>query len=431
MSEHVYINKIEEHSGKEVVLKGWLYNKTHKGKLYFLALRDGTGIIQAVAYKGDVDEESFANCEKLTQESSLIVTGKVTEDKRAPSGFELQVSKVEIISIAQDYPITPKEHGDAFLMDNRHLWLRSARQYAILKIRHEIIRSSREFFDDRDFVLVDTPIFTPNACEGTTTLFETDYFGRPAYLAQSGQLYAEAGAMSFGKVYTCSPAFRAEKSKTRRHLTEFWLIEPEVAFYDLDDDMRLAEDHISYVVEKVIERRLPELETLERDVDILKKCKPPFPRVHYDDAVKMLNELGIEFEWGGDFGAPDETALTQKFETPFFVTHFPAQIKAFYMKRDPERPELALACDMLAPEGYGEIIGGSQREDDLDVLIERIKEENLPMEEFKWYLDLRRYGSVPHSGYGVGVERLLAWICKLPHVRETIPFARMLHRLNP
>lgn len=426
-----YINKVSEHVDSEVELRGWLYNKRHKGKLYFLMVRDGTGTIQAVVFKGDVDEDTFDNCEKLTQESSFKIWGKIIADDRAPGGYEMQVKKVEIISIAEKYPISPKEHGSTFLMDNRHLWLRSSRQHAILKVRHEIIRASREFFDNRDFVLIDTPIFTPAACEGTTTLFETDYFGTKAYLAQSGQLYAEAAAMSFNKVYTCSPAFRAEKSKTRRHLIEFWLIEPEVAFYDLEDDMKLAEDHITYVVERVLENKAEELKVIERDTAPLENVKTPFRRIHYDESVKMLNDMGIDFKWGGDFGAPDETALTEKFDRPFFVTHFPAEIKAFYMKRDPERPELALAFDMLAPEGYGEIIGGSQREDSLDALLERIKEHNLPQESFEWYLDLRRYGTVPHAGYGLGIERLVAWICKLPHVRETIPFGRMLHRLTP
>ncbi|MFC1561386.1 asparagine--tRNA ligase [candidate division KSB1 bacterium] len=429
--EWVYINRVSEHVDKEVELRGWLYNKRHKGKLFFLLIRDGTGIIQAVVFKGDVDEQTFVECDMLTQESSLKIRGTIHADERAPGGYELQVTGMEIISIAEEYPITPKEHGSSFLMDHRHLWLRSSRQFAILRIRHEIIRACRDFFDNRDFVLIDTPIFTPAACEGTTTLFETDYFGTPAYLAQSGQLYAEAGAMAFGKVYTCSPAFRAEKSKTRRHLTEFWLVEPEVAFYDLEDNLKLAEDHVTYVVQRILETRKEELEAIERDTAPLERVVPPFERIRYDDAVDILHEMGMKFEWGSDFGSPDETALAEKFDKPFFVTHFPSEIKAFYMKRDPDRPELALACDLLAPEGYGEIIGGSQREDDLDELLKRIEEHKLPKEAFEWFLDLRRYGTVPHSGYGLGIERLLAWICKLPHVRETIPFARMLHRLNP
>ena len=427
----VYINKVSGYIGQEIEIKGWLYNKRHSGKLWFLLVRDGTGIIQCVVSKADVTEETFENCERLTQESSLTISGIVREDKRAPGGYELLVTKVEIIHIAQEYPITPKEHRETFLMDHRHLWLRSSRQHAILRVRHQLIKACREFFDSRDFVLLDTPIFTPNACEGTTTLFETEYFGRKAYLTQSGQLYAEAGAMAFGKVYTFSPAFRAEKSKTRRHLTEFWLVEPEVAFYDLEDDMRLIEDHVSFCVQWVLEKCKEELKAIERDTSVREKVTPPFPRIHYDEAVRMLKEMNMPFEWGGDFGAPDETALAEKFEKPFFITHFPAAIKAFYMKRDPQRPECALACDLLAPEGYGEIVGGSQREDDLNVLLERIREHNLPLQPFEWYLDLRRYGTVPHSGYGLGIERFLAWICKLPHVRETIPFARMIYRLEP
>jgi len=429
--EWVYIENVSDHAGKEVELRGWLYHKTHKGKLYFLIIRDGTGMLQSVVFKGNVSEKTYNDCETLTQESSLKVRGTIREDKRAPGGYEMDVSEIEVIQVAEEYPITPKEHGETFLMDNRHLWLRSKRQHAILRIRHEIIKACRDFFDNRGFVLVDTPIFTPNACEGTTTLFETDYFGRKAYLTQSGQLYAEAGAMAFSKVYTCSPAFRAEKSKTRRHLTELWLVEPEVAFYDLEDNMRLAEDHIAYVVQRVLENRSEELKAIERDTAPLENCVTPFPRVHYDDAVKLLHKLGNDFEWGGDFGAPDETVMANTFDKPFFITHFPAAIKAFYMKRDPERPELALACDLLAPEGYGEIIGGSQREDDLNLLLERIEEHNLPQEAFEWFLDLRRYGTVPHSGYGLGIERLVAWICKLPHIRETIPFARMIHRVEP
>ena len=429
--EWVYINKVSDFVGSEVEVRGWLYNKRHSGKLWFLQVRDGTGIIQAVVFKGDVDENTFEQCDLATQESSLTITGVISEDKRAPGGYEMQVKAVELIQRAEDYPITPKEHGTSFLMDHRHLWLRSSRQNAILKIRHEIIRASREFFDNRDFVLIDTPIFTPSACEGTTTLFETDYFGSKAYLAQSGQLYSEAAIASFGKVYTCSPAFRAEKSKTRRHLTEFWLVEPEMAFYDLDDNMKLAEEHVTYLVERVLENRKEELKIIERDTAMLENISAPFPRISYDDAVQILNDEGVEFEWGGDFGGTDETIISEKFNQPVFVHRYPAAIKAFYMKRDSEREELALGCDLLAPEGYGEVIGGGQREDNLDILLSRIKEHNLPQEAFEWYLDLRKYGSVPHSGYGLGIERTLAWICKLKHVRETIPFPRMLHRLNP
>lgn len=429
--EWVYVNDVSGYTGKEVEVKGWLYNKRHSGKLWFLLVRDGTGLIQCVVFKGDVDEESFERCEAVSQESSVKITGIIAEDKRSPGGFEMQVRSVEIIHTAEEYPITPKEHGTTFLMDHRHLWLRSSRQHAILKIRHEIIRACRDFFDNRGFVLIDTPIFTPAACEGTTTLFETDYFGTKAYLAQSGQLYAEAGAMSFGKVYTCSPAFRAEKSKTRRHLTEFWLVEPEMAFYDLDDNMKLAEEHIVYIVERVLENRKEELETIERDTGPLEKVASPFPRISYDDAVETLKKEGVDFEWGGDFGGTDETILSEKFDLPVFVHRFPAEIKPFYMKRDPEREELSLGCDLLAPEGYGEIIGGGQREEDLNILLKRIKEHNLPLEAFDWYVDLRKYGSVPHSGYGLGIERTLTWICKLKHVRESIPFPRMTHRLTP
>ena len=427
----VYIKDVSEHIGKEIEIRGWLYNKTHKGKLWFLMVRDGSGVIQAVAFKGDVSEETFENCEAITQESSLKIRGVVTEDKRASGGYEIQLRSLEIVQVASEYPITPKEHGTSFLMDHRHLWLRSSRQHAILKVRHELIKASRDFFDNRDFVLIDTPIFTPAACEGTTTLFETDYFGAKAYLAQSGQLYSEAAIMSFGRVYTCSPAFRAEKSKTRRHLTEFWLIEPEVAFYTLNENMKLAEDHVTYVVERILETRREELEIIERDTKPLENVKPPFPRISYDEAVNILCEAGIEFEWGGDFGGTDETVLSEKFDKPLFIHRYPAAIKAFYMKRDSEREELALGCDLLAPEGYGEIIGGGQREEDLDIILKRIEEHKLPREAFDWYLDLRKFGSVPHSGYGLGIERTLAWICKLKHVRETIPFPRMTHRITP
>ncbi len=427
----VYIKDVSDHTGKEVEIRGWLYNKTHKGKLWFLIIRDGSGVIQAVAFKGDVSEETFENCEAVTQESSLMLRGLVKEDKRASGGYELQLRSLEILQTADEYPITPKEHGTTFLMDRRHLWLRSSRQHAILKVRHELIKASRDFFDNRDFVLIDTPIFTPAACEGTTTLFETGYFGTKAYLAQSGQLYSEAAIMSFGKVYTCSPAFRAEKSKTRRHLTEFWLVEPEMAFYTLNENMKLAEDHVTYIVERILENRQGELEIIERDTKPLESVQPPFPRISYDEAVKILYDAGIEFEWGGDFGGTDETVLSEKFDKPLFVHRYPAAIKAFYMKRDPKREDLALGCDLLAPEGYGEIIGGGQREENLDIILKRIDEHKLPREAFDWYLDLRKFGSVPHSGYGLGIERTLAWICKLKHVRETIPFPRMMHRLTP
>ena len=431
MKDRVYISDVSKHADQEVKIHGWLYNKRSSGKLWFLQVRDGSGIIQAVVFKGDVSEEIFQRCEEVTQESSIVVTGKVSEDKRAPSGYELQMKDVQIVHLAEEYPISPKEHGSTFLMDHRHLWLRSSKQNAILRIRHEVIRACREFFDSRGFVLIDAPIFTPNACEGTTTLFETEYFGSKAYLTQSGQLYMEAGAMAFGKVYCFGPTFRAEKSKTRRHLTEFWMIEPEVAYLDLDGDMDLAEDFIAYIVQSVLENRRAELELIERDIAPLEKVTKPFPRISYDEAVDILKKKNIEFEYGNDFGAPDETAISDEFDKPLLVHRYPAQVKAFYMKNDPEQPDKALCVDMLAPEGYGEIIGGGQREDDLETLEQKIKEHDLPKEAFEWFLDLRRYGSVPHSGFGLGIERAVTWICGLNHLRETIPFPRLINRLNP
>ncbi|MCH8956536.1 asparagine--tRNA ligase [candidate division KSB1 bacterium] len=431
MKDRVYISDISKHADQEVKIKGWLYNKRSSGKLWFLQVRDGSGHIQAVAFKGDVSEEVFQRCEKVTQESAIIVTGKVSEDKRAPSGYELQMKDVQIVHLAEEYPISPKEHGSTFLMDHRHLWLRSSKQNAILRIRHEVIRACRDFFDSRGFVLIDAPIFTPNACEGTTTLFETEYFGSKAYLTQSGQLYMEAGAMAFGKVYCFGPTFRAEKSKTRRHLTEFWMIEPEVAYLDLDGDMDLAEDFIVYIVQSVLENRRAELELIERDIAPLEKVTKPFPRISYDAAVDILKKKNIEFEYGNDFGAPDETAISDEFDKPLLVHRYPAQLKAFYMKNDPEQPDKALCVDMLAPEGYGEIIGGGQREDDLETLEQKIIEHDLPKQAFEWFLDLRRYGSVPHSGFGLGIERAVTWICGLDHLRETIPFPRLINRLNP
>ncbi len=431
MNDRVYISDVSKHSDQEVKIHGWLYNKRSSGKLWFLQVRDGSGIIQAVVFKGDVSEEIFQRCEEVTQESSIVVTGKVSEDKRAPSGYELQMKDIQIVHLAGEYPISPKEHGSTFLMDHRHLWLRSSKQNAILRIRHEVVRACRDFFDSRGFVLVDAPIFTPNACEGTTTLFSTDYFGSKAYLTQSGQLYMEAGAMAFGKVYCFGPTFRAEKSKTRRHLTEFWMIEPEVAYLDLDGDMDLAEDFIAHIVQSVLENRRAELELIERDIAPLEKVTKPFPRISYDDAVTILKKKNIEFEYGNDFGAADETAISEEFDKPLMVHRYPAQIKAFYMKNDPEQPDKALCVDMLAPEGYGEIIGGGQREDDLETLEKKIKEHDLPKEAFEWFLDLRRYGSVPHSGFGLGIERAVTWICGLNHLRETIPFPRLMNRLNP
>ncbi len=428
----VYIENLSAHVGEEVTLKGWLYNKRSSGKIKFLVMRDGTGIVQGVLVKGVLRDETLAKFDELTQESSFQMTGKVRKEDRAPGGFELEVSDIRIINVAKEYPITPKEHGVEFLMDRRHLWLRSSRQHAILRIRHEIIRSIREFFDGRGFLLLDAPIFTPAACEGTSTLFETDYFDLgKAYLTQSGQLYGEAGAMAFGKVYVFGPTFRAEKSKTRRHLTEFWMVEPEVAFSDLNDNMDLAEEFLEHIVQSVLKNRMPELKTLERNIKFLENVKRPLPRITYDEAVDILKKKGIDFQWGGDLGGTDETVVSEEFDRPVIVHRYPAEIKAFYMKRDPENPKLALAVDVLAPEGYGEIIGGSQREDDYDLLLQRIQEHKLPQEAFEWYLDLRRYGSVPHAGFGLGIERTVSWICGLDHVRETIPFARMIYRLTP
>lgn len=432
MAEIVKIKNIANFAGKEVTLQGWLHNKRSSGKLRFLLLRDGSETIQCVVFKGDVDEQVFDDATALTHESAFTVTGTVAEDKRSPIGFELQVKNLTIINLARDeFPISKKEHGTDFLMDNRHLWLRSTRQHAILRIRHEIIRAARAFFDDRGFTLVDSPIFTPNAAEGTSTLFETDYFDEKAYLTQSGQLYAEASAMAFGDVYCFGPTFRAEKSKTRRHLTEFWMIEPEMAFCDLKKDMEVAEEFIEHIVQSVLKNCKRELEVLERDTSKLENIKAPFPKIHYDEAVAILRKNNIEFEYGDDFGGTDETVISEEFDRPVIVHHYPADIKAFYMKRDPEEPKSALAMDMLAPEGYGEIIGGSQREDDYDALLERIKEHNLPESDFGWYLDLRKYGSVPHAGFGLGIERTVSWICGLKHVRETIPFPRLMSRLKP
>ena len=431
----VEIQKISQFAGQEVLIQGWLYNLRESGKLLFPLFRDGTGILQGVVAKNAVPPEVFERVRSLTQESSLRVTGRPRADKRAPGGFELDVSHVEIlqlIPVENPYPITPKEHGIEFLMDHRHLWLRSTRQHAILKVRHEIIRAVRDFFDERGFTLVDTPIFTPAACEGTTTLFEVDYFEEKAYLTQSGQLYNEAAAIAVGKTYCFGPTFRAEKSKTRRHLTEFWMVEPEVAFAHLDDAMALGEQLVAFVVQRVLENRRAELQTLQRDTSKLEKCVClPYPRLSYDDAVKILKEKGSEIQWGGDFGGTDETLLSEKFEQPVLVHRYPMQVKAFYMAPDPARPDVALCVDMLAPEGYGEIIGGGERLADYDLLVKRLDEHRLPRQAFEWYLDLRRYGSVPHAGFGMGIERVVAWLCGLEHVRETIPFPRMLYRLTP
>ena len=428
----VYIEELQNHVGNEVTIQGWLYHKRSSGKVRFLVVRDGTGILQCVMVKGIVPDEVFNHFDELTQESSLAVTGKVKKDDRAPGGYEMELSSIRIYQIAKDYPITPKEHGTDFLMDIRHLWLRSTRQHAILRVRHEIIKSIREFFDGRGFTLLDAPIFTPAACEGTSTLFETEYFDLgKAYLTQSGQLYGEAGAMSLGKVYVFGPTFRAEKSKTRRHLTEFWMVEPEVAFNDLNDNMELAEEFLEHIVSSVLKNRRKELEALERNTKFLESVKKPLPKISYTEAVEILKKKGHAFEWGNDFGGADETVISEEFDRPVIVHRYPQQVKAFYMKRDPQDSNVALAMDVLAPEGYGEIIGGSQREDDYETLVQRIKEHNLPQSAFEWYLDLRRYGSVPHAGFGLGVERTVSWICGLEHVRETIPFPRMIYRLTP
>ncbi len=430
--QKIFISDLSKYADKEIKIQGWLYNKRSSGKLHFLILRDGTGYLQCVFFKGNVSEEVFELAGKLGQESSIEISGKVKEEKRAPGGFELDASDLQVISETHDYPITPKEHGVEFLMDYRHLWLRSSKQVAILRIRHRIVKAIRDFFDSNGFTLMDPPILTPSACEGTSTLFETEYFDLgKAYLTQSGQLYAEAGAMALGKVYTFGPTFRAEKSKTKRHLTEFWMCEPEVAFADLNDDMDLAEEFLEYIVQTVLKDREEELKVLERDTRYLLNVKKPLPRISYDEAVEILKKNGSEFEYGNDFGAPDETIISGQFDRPVMVHRYPAAIKAFYMKRDPQNPNLALAVDVLAPEGYGEIIGGSQREDDINLLIERIKEHDLPMKDFEWYLDLRRFGSVPHSGFGLGLERTVSWICGLEHIRETIPFPRMIYRNTP
>ena len=430
--QKIHISNLKNHVGQAVTLQGWLFNKRSSGKVRFVILRDGTGYLQCVFFKGNLDEQTFDLADKIGQESSIEVTGKVKEEPRAIGGYELDGTGLKVIQDAQNYPITPKDHGIEFLLDNRHLWLRSKKQVAIMKIRHRVVKAVRDFFDERGFTLMDPPILTPNSVEGTSTLFETPYFDLGnAFLTQSGQLYAEAGAMALGKVYTFGPTFRAEKSKTRRHLTEFWMIEPEVAFADINDDMDLAEEFLEYVVQTILKEKEEELKVLERDTTSLQKVKRPFPRISYDEAVEILKKNDINFEWGNDFGGGDETIISSQFDRPVMVHRYPAEVKAFYMKRDPENPKLALAVDVLAPEGYGEIIGGSQREDNLDALLRRIKEHNLPREAFEWYLDLRRYGSVPHSGFGLGLERTVGWICGLDHVRETIPFPRMIYRNTP
>jgi asparaginyl-tRNA synthetase len=432
MATHVYIEDIGKHAGEEVTIKGWLHNRRSSGKIHFLTVRDGTGFIQAVMSKSAVGDELFTLADHLSQETSVIVSGVARADARAPSGYEIDVKYFEVVGESHDYPITPKEHGVDYLLDRRHLWIRAERQQAILRVRHEIINAVRDYFNSRGFIVADTPIFTPAACEGTTTLFPAQYFDeQTAYLTQSGQLYNEANAMALGRVYSFGPTFRAEKSKTRRHLTEFWMVEPEVAFADLNDVMVLAEGLVVSVVGRVLDKRRAELKVLERDTSTLESVQSPFPRISYDEAVTILKDQGLPFEWGGDFGGPDETALSGKFDRPVMVHRYPSAVKAFYMKPDPDRPEVALGVDVLAPEGYGEIIGGGERLADLALLLARIEEHKLPKEAFEWYLDLRRYGSVPHGGFGMGIERVVAWVCGLEHVRETIPYPRMLNRLYP
>ncbi len=426
------IQDISKHEGQQVTIAGWLSNRRSSGKIHFLIVRDGTGFVQAVMSKAAVGDDAFTRADHLSQETSLSVTGTVRADARAKGGYEIDVQDVQVHGEAHDFPITPKEHGVDYLMDRRHLWIRSERQAAILRVRHEVINAIRDFFNSRDFILCDTPIFTPAACEGTSTLFPVQYFeDTTAFLTQSGQLYNEANAMALGKVYCFGPTFRAEKSKTRRHLTEFWMVEPEMAYATLDDVIDLAEGLVTSVVARVLETRKRELQLLERDTAPLEKVTAPFPRLRYDEAAKILQDKGLPFQHGTDLGGTDETVLSEQFDRPVCVTHYPASIKAFYMKPDPEQPDRALCVDVLAPEGYGEIIGGGQRLDDLELLQQRIREHDLPESAFEWYLDLRRYGTVPHGGFGMGVERCVAWICKLEHVRETIPYPRMLYRLYP
>ncbi|MGH9346096.1 MAG: asparagine--tRNA ligase [Vicinamibacterales bacterium] len=427
-----FIDDIARYEGQQVTVRGWLHNRRSSGKIHFLIIRDGTGFIQGVLSKAAVGEEAFTRADHLSQETSLSVTGTVRADARAKGGYELDVTSFEVHGLSQDFPITPKEHGVDYLMDRRHLWIRTERQAAILRVRHEVINAVREFFNSRGFILCDTPIFTPAACEGTTTLFPVQYFeDTTAFLTQSGQLYNEANAMALGKVYAFGPTFRAEKSKTRRHLTEFWMVEPEMAYAGLDDVIELAEGLVSSVVARVLDRRRTELRVLERDATKLEHITAPFPRLRYDEAARLLQDTGLPFVYGSDLGGTDETVLSEQYDRPLSVTHYPVSVKAFYMKPDPEDPAKALNVDVLAPEGYGEIIGGGVRLDDYDLLLQRIKEHNLPQEAFEWYLDLRRYGTVPHGGFGMGIERFVAWICKLEHVRETIPYPRMLYRLYP
>ena len=432
-----YIEEAAQNVGQDVVVRGWVYNKRSSGKVKFLVLRDGTGLIQGVLFKGECEEQALEDFEKLTQESSVEVVGQVRANPRG--GFELGVKSIRTLQIAEPYPITPKEHGVEFLMEHRHLWMRSQRQWAALRVRSEVMRAIHEFFDKRNFIRFDAPILTPSACEGTSTLFSTPYFDEKAYLTQSGQLYGEVGAMAFGKIYVFGPTFRAEKSKTRKHLTEFWMVEPEMAYHDLEDNMNMGEKFIEHIVQSVLANRAPELKILERDINKLESICAPFPRISYDEAVIILNRKGVPITWGDDFGAPHESALGEEFGKPVFVHHMPSQIKAFYFKQSDTvggpgvqgTGKYALGCDLIAPDGYGEIIGGGQREESLEVLRRRISEHELTEQDYSWYLDLRRYGSVPHSGFGLGIERTVAWMTGVEHVRETIPFPRMMNTLRP
>jgi len=427
----MYIDKAADCVGQVQTIHGWVYNSRSSGKVAFVLVRDGTGIIQCVVAKDDVDDPTFESVRRLTQESSISFTGTVQAEERAPGGCEMHVQKIEVHQAALNYPITPKEHGVDFLMSNRHLWLRSKRQWAIMRIRATIVKSIRDYLDDNGFLLMDAPILSANACEGSSTLFSTDYFGVPAYLSQSGQLYNEATAMAFGNVYCFGPAFRAEKSKTRRHLTEFWMVEPEMAYCDWAQNCDVQERFVTYIVQQVLEKRKEELSIIERDVSPLEKIATPFPRISYDEAVKLLQKAGSPIQWGDDFGGDEETLISNQFERPVFVHSYPKSFKAFYMKTNPANPQTVLCADLLAPEGYGEIIGGGQREDDYELLLARVHTEGLAEADYQWYLDLRKYGSVPHSGFGLGVERTVAWICKLPHVRETVPFPRLLEKIYP
>lgn len=427
----ISISKVKDYKEKDIQVNGWVYSTRRSGKIGFLSIRDGSGILQCIVEKASVGDELFELFKSLTQESSLTVFGKIVENPRAVGGYELLLGQLKVHQLTSNYPISPKEHGPDFLMNHRHLWLRSKRQHAILRVRHEIVKSIRNFFDENDFTLVDTPIFTPNSAEGTSTLFETDYFDTKAYLCQTGQLYGEASAMAFGKHYNFGPCFRAEKSKTRRHLTEFWMVEPEIAYCEIKENMDWAEKLLIYIVKNVLSNKSEELKTLGRDIEKLKVCTSSFPRVSYSECIEILNKSGNNIRWGEDFGSPEETFIAEQYEKPVIVYGFPSKIKAFYMKRDPENDKVVLGMDILAPEGYGEIVGGSERETDLNILLERIEEEKLDKSDYEWFLDLRKFGSVPHSGFGMGLERVVAWICGLSHIRETIPFARTMTRLNP